>query len=401
LRADIRIARVIARLNVGGPSIQAVLMTEAFRSRGYRSDLLVGTLPEGESGMDHLAREHGVQPICIAQMSRRISYLKDIRALLRLISFFRREKPTIVHTHTAKAGALGRLAALATGVPVRVHTFHGHVFKGYFSKPVTRIFLAIERFLARHTDRIICISESQRRDLVEVYRIASADKIVTIPLGFEVDCFQSINGYRGILRAELGCGSCFLVGWIGRLTDIKAPSRFLKLAARLRDRYPQARFVMIGDGELRPTLEREADEQGLRPVLKFAGWRKDLADIYADLDLVVLTSMNEGTPIVLLEAMAAGKSFVATDVGGVQDLAIGVERPVGDLRIFDNGILTSENDETLANAVEYMINNLPMRTEMGKRGREFVRQRYSSKRLADDLEALYLYLIDAKGAVHR
>ena len=165
---NLTIARVIARLNVGGPAIQAILMTDAFRQKGYRTLLLTGEVPEGEGSMEYLARERNIAPIKIGTLSRRISWHKDLATLWQLIRILRRERPLVLHTHTAKAGTLGRLAALATGVPVRVHTFHGHVFRGYFSPLVTRAFLAVERFLARHTDRIIAISDSQKHELAEV-----------------------------------------------------------------------------------------------------------------------------------------------------------------------------------------------------------------------------------------
>src|ERR1700733_14860706 len=179
---EVKIARVIARLNVGGPATQAILMTEAFQKKGYRTLLLAGEVSRGEGSMESVARERGLPLIKINTMSRTVSARADFNSLWRLIRLFRRERPMIVHTHTAKAGTLGRLAAMVTGVPVRVHTFHGHVFDGYFRPSWTRVFLAIERFLGQHTDCIIAVSPSQRKELVETYKIASPDKVVTIPL---------------------------------------------------------------------------------------------------------------------------------------------------------------------------------------------------------------------------
>ena len=229
----ITIVRVIARLNVGGPAIQAILLTEAFHRRGYRTLLLAGEVSAGEESMEYLARERQVHAIPIAKLGRRISFLRDLQSLWRLIGIMRRERPTVVHTHTAKAGVLGRLAAMLTGVPVRVHTFHGHVFRGYFSSAVTRFFLITERFFARHTDCIVAISESQRRELIEVYKVAASEKVATIPLGFDLDQFLSIQERESELRQSSSCPETPpLVGWVGRLTSIKAPELFISSAAQ-------------------------------------------------------------------------------------------------------------------------------------------------------------------------
>jgi glycosyltransferase involved in cell wall biosynthesis len=403
---NLTIARVIARLNVGGPAIQAILMTDAFRQKGYRTLLLAGEVPEGEGSMEYLARERNIAPIRIGTLSRRISWHKDLATLWQLIRILRRERPLVLHTHTAKAGTLGRLAALATGVPVRVHTFHGHVFRGYFSPLVTRAFLAVERFLARHTDRIIAISDSQKHELAEVYRIAPAEKISTIPLGFDLGPFLAVTGRDGALRQSLACStSTFLVGWVGRLTAIKDPDLFLSLAHRLiRDsqnlRDSQGlRFALIGDGELRKHCEDQIQAAGLGQVVSLTGWRQKLNRIYADLDLVALTSINEGTPVALLEAMASGKAFVATDVGGVRDLMAGAPQQQDGFAVFENGILVPRDSVMLARAVTYLMDRPELRQAMGRAGRSFVSAGFSSQRLADDLEALYVSLARSKGAL--
>jgi glycosyltransferase involved in cell wall biosynthesis len=398
--ADITIARVIARLNIGGPAIQAILMTEAFLRKGYRSLLLTGEVPSGEGSMEYLARDRGVVPISISTMSRRISWYDDLTALWELVRIFYREKPVVVHTHTAKAGTLGRLAAMAAGVPVRIHTFHGHVFRGYFSPFVTRLFLGVERFLARHTDCVIAISQSQKRELVDVYRIAPAEKVSVIPLGIDLGPFLGVEGRNGMLRTSLGCDAeTFLVGWVGRLTPIKDPDLFLACARHLVDGSGTIRFALIGDGELREQCETKAAEPELRLTVSLTGWRQHLERIYADLDVVVLSSINEGTPVSLLEVMASGRPFVSTDVGGVRDLMIGPSKRQGEFEVFDNGILVPRNPEVMADAVAYLMENPGMRCAMGQAGRRFVRSRFSSERLADDLEFLYLSLAHSKRKV--
>jgi glycosyltransferase involved in cell wall biosynthesis len=391
------IARLIARLNVGGPSTQAILMTEAFQKKGYRALLLTGEVPAGEGSMEYLAHERGVRPIKITQLSRKLSSAADLQSFWRLVRLFRRERPLILHTHTAKAGTLGRLAAMVTGVPVRVHTFHGHVFSGYFSPGLTRIFLAIERFLGRHTDCIIAISGSQRQELVEIYKIAPPDKVVTIPLGFDLDRFLRVNGHEGSLRAAAGCSrEAALVGWIGRMTAIKAPALFLESAARIRAALPSVQFVMVGDGELRPDCEARIRQAGLDGKVVLAGWKRDLSPVYADLDLLLLTSINEGTPLALLEAMASGRPFIATDVGGVRDLMTGAARREQGWDRFDNGILVPRDSIRIAEAAQYLLLRPELRQDMGRAGREFVRNHYSCGRLAADLERLYVQLARKK-----
>jgi glycosyltransferase involved in cell wall biosynthesis len=393
----ITIARLIARLNVGGPATQAILMTEAFRKKGYRALLLTGEIPPGEGSMEYLAYERDVQPIKISKLSRKISAAADLKSFWRLIRLLRRERPTILHTHTAKAGTLGRLAAIATGVPVRVHTFHGHVFSGYFSPALTRIFLAIERFLGRHTDCIIAISQSQRKELVETYRIAPPEKVVTIPLGFDLDRFLRINGHGGSIRAAAGCSrESALVGWIGRMTAIKAPALFLESAIQIREALPSVQFVMVGDGELREDCEARIRQADLHGKVVLAGWKRDLSPVYADLDLLLLTSTSEGTPLALLEAMASGRPFIATDVGGVRDLMIGTGRREEGWERFDNGMLVPRDSRRISEAAQYLLLRPDLRREMGRCGREFVRNRYSCNRLADDLEHLYIQLARKK-----
>ncbi len=401
-RSNITIARVIARLNIGGPAIQAILMTEAFRQKGYRSLLLTGEVASGEGSMEYLAREREVEPIKIASMSRRISSYHDLTTFWKLVRIFYREKPVVVHTHTAKAGALGRLAAICSGVPIRVHTFHGHVFRGYFSPFVSRIFLNVERLLARHTDCIIAISESQKRELVEVYKIAPVEKVSVIPLGIDLDSFLKVRGRDGALRSSLQCSAeTSLVGWVGRLTPIKDPDLFLASARCLVHNGGSRRFVLgfvlVGDGELRPPCETQAAEAGFGGAVHVAGWRQKLDRVYADLDIVVSSSINEGTPVSLLEAMASARAFVSTDVGGVRDIMVGTAKRQGELEIFENGILVPRDAEVLADAITYLIENPRIRRAMGQVGRSFVRTRFSSQRLADDLESLYLSLARSKG----
>jgi len=395
--SDFTIARVIARLNIGGPAIQAILMTDEFRRRGYRTLLLTGEVPPGEGSMDYLARNRDVVPIKVGTLSREISWSKYLITLWQLVKIFRRERPLVVHTHTAKAGTVGRLAAILTRVPVRVHTFHGHVFSGYFSPLVTRAFLTIERFLARHTDRVIAISESQRHELVDVYSVAPAHKVTVIPLGFDLSPFLSVRGRSGEFRQSHGLErENPLVGWVGRVTAIKDPDLFVGAAADLVAENPDLRFIIVGDGELTPKCKSRVAVEHMQSAFTFAGWQQDLPRVYADLDMLVLTSINEGTPVSLLEAMASATPFIATDVGGVRDLMVGDPEKRDGFEIFNNGILIPRDRDVLASAVSYLVKRPELRLAMGEAGRSFVQARFSSNRLADDLESLYLSLAHFK-----
>lgn len=395
----LKIARVIARLNVGGPAVQAILMTKAFQSRGAEAWLFAGEVPPDEQSAEYLATENGVTVVRIGGLSRRISWFRDLRSLITLVNLFRRYRPDVVHTHTAKAGALGRIAAVLAGVPVRVHTFHGHVFDGYFSASVTRAIVIIERFLARFTDRIIAISDSQKDDLVCKYRIAPAHKISCIPLGFDIDRYLALPANtHGEFRHELGWAKeHFLVAWIGRLTEIKNPLGFVDVAKIVSGRYPHVRFVIVGDGYLRPDVEKAIREQGLSERVLLYGVCRDPRQVYADIDLLALTSRNEGTPLAMLEAMASGRPVVAPDVGGVRDLMVGCGVSCESGLRFENGTLTTLDPRRLAEAISFYATSPSAVARSGSAARDWVRTRYSYLRLTDDLEKLYVEIALQKG----
>ena len=378
-----KIIRVIARLNIGGPAIHAVLLSSEFNKRGYDDILVCGKVSDFEGDMMYFARDNGVAPIIIPELSREIAPLKDLKAFLALFSIMRRERPDIVHTHTAKAGTLGRLAALCAGVPIRVHTFHGHIFDGYFNPFKARAFLYVERFLASFTDRIITVSERVRCEIVNKLKVVKGSKCVVIPLGFELEKFLGCEGSRGALRKELGVGSdTLLVGIVGRLVPVKNHTMFLNVAKKVLMRGPnvKVRFVIIGDGECAGELKALTRLLGLDEHVMFTGWKQDLAAVYADLDIVALTSLNEGTPVSIIEAMASGKSVIATDVGGVADLITDGK----------NGFLVKSDDaESFSNKLADLLADKDKRSRFGSSGREEVRVKYSKERLLNDLESLY------------
>ncbi|MDD5680537.1 MAG: glycosyltransferase family 4 protein [Candidatus Omnitrophica bacterium] len=378
-----KVLRIIARLNVGGPAIHTILLTQALNNDRFESILATGRVGAGEKEMDYLARAKGVAPLIIPELERSINPVKDLLALLKICSIIRREKPDIVHTHTAKAGALGRAAAIMAGVPVRIHTFHGNIFEGYFNGFSAWAFLSIERFLAFFSRYIVVVSETQKEEIVKKYKIAGPEKVKVVPLGLELGVFSSVGQRKGKLRAELGVGSdCVLIGIIGRLVPVKNHRMFLDACKKLFDMAPgrDIKCVVIGDGEEKGRIREYAEGSGIGDRIAFIGWKEDMADVYADLDIVALTSLNEGTPVALIEALASGKPVVSTDVGGVRDV---VEDGI-------NGRLAASGDvQGFARHLFELAQDPAKRDEFGKNGRRKVLQKYSKERLVKDIEALY------------
>ncbi len=398
-----RVVRIIDRLNVGGPAKHVVWLTAGLAPRTHRTVLVTGHIAPGEGDMGWFADRHGVEPVVVPGMSRAIAP-RDAVVALRILRLLLHHRPRIVHTHKAKAGTVGRVATLAyrwltpTALRLRprdcriVHTYHGHIFHSYHGPLATRLFIAIERILARFaTDVIVTLSESQRRDIVERYRIAPADKVRVVPLGIDLD---ELDGRPTGLRDALEVPpDGTLIGTVGRLCDVKDQATFLEAAACLRRDTPTARFVVVGDGERRRPLEELARRLELRGVLTFLGFRDDVPRLYPDLDVVALTSLNEGTPVTLLEAMGSRRAVVATDVGGVADI-MGRRRGVEDgVAVWDHGLTVPSRDPVaFARALRLLIERPALRHEMGARGRTFVESRMSTARLVSDVEKLYRHL---------
>lgn len=383
----IRVLRIIARLNVGGPALHATVLTERLDSRRYDSLLIAGTEEPAEGNYLRLHGKELGHLIPLPALGREIRGWRDGAALLALVRLMRRVRPHVVHTHTAKAGTLGRLAAYLTGVPVVLHTYHGHVFQGYFSPARSRVFLAIERALARRTDRLLTVSETVRQELLGL-GIGRPERFTVLPLGLDLDRFVTCETLAGQLRAELGVGVATpLVGIVARLVPIKAHEVLFEAAATLAAELPEARVLVVGDGERRAELEALADRLGLAGRLRFLGWRRDLDRIYADLDLVALTSRNEGSPVSLIEAMAAGRAVVATRVGGVPDI---VEDGV-------TGCLVASGDARgLAEAIGALLRDPERRQAFGRAGRKRVYPAFGVDRLVADVDRLYTALLREK-----
>ena len=380
----IRVMRVIARLNIGGPALHATMLTERLDPSRYDSLLVTGTEEPGEGNYLELQGKSLDRLLLLPVLGREIRGWHDLIALARLIVLMRQGRPHIVHTHTAKAGALARLAAYLTGVPVILHTYHGHVFHGYFSPATTRVFVFIERWMARCSDRLLTVSETVRADLLRL-GVGRSDQFLVVPLGLDLDRFLHSEEVRGQFRAELGLAEDVpLVGIVARLVSIKAHEVLLQAAAELVRLVPQAHFVVVGDGKRRAELGELTDRLGLTGRVHFLGWRQDLERIYADLDLVALTSRNEGSPVSLIEAMAAARPVVATRVGGVPDL---VEDGV-------TGILVPPGDAgALTSAMHALLGDRERRRRLGAAGRQRVAAAFTTERLLEDMDRVYTRLL--------
>jgi glycosyltransferase involved in cell wall biosynthesis len=372
----IDVVRVITRLNIGGPARQALLLPRPLSERGVSMHLVWGSSSRREGSFP----VGGVSNTFVPALRREIDPPADQRAYRAISALLASRRPRIVHTHMAKAGAIGRLAARRRGIPA-VHTFHGHVLEGYFSEPVNRAIVLAERGLARITDALVVVSPAVRDELLAL-GIGTPSKWHVIPLGLDLEPLRTSKVRRPAARAALGIPDVGpVVGIVGRLVPIKEHATFFRAAEIVARDHPSATFVVAGDGEDRARLEPVA-RRLLGERVVFLGWVLDLRVLYAALDVVVLTSRNEGTPVALIEAMAANRPIVATSVGGVADV-------VKDGR---TGLLARPGDASaVAAAIRRIINEPTLARALARRGRERS-ARYGVERLADDLSALYASL---------
>lgn len=404
-----KIVRIIARLNVGGPARHVVWLTKKLQNDEFESVLIAGTVPDGEEDMGYFATKHGVEPIYIPELSRELSP-KDIISLYKIYRELRRQKPDIIHTHTAKAGTVGRIAAflyrwmtLRTLIgkprPVKViHTFHGHVFHSYYGKLKTRFFILIERILALvATKKIVVITQQQFREIHNVFGVGSAGQFEIIPLGIELNEL-SVASSRSILRNEIDAGvDDIVVGFVGRLTEIKDVPLLLNAIALYNNsaepQKPKLKVVIVGDGNVREELEDLSVNLGLNGVVNFLGNRGNIGELLAGMDIVALTSKNEGTPLSLIEGMAAGKPVISTVVGGVIDLLGNRSEEFDGFAVCERGIsVDNAAPESFSRGLIYLAKNEKLRQDIAASGRDFVQKKYSVDRLVKDLSALYISL---------
>lgn len=377
----IKILWIITRLNVGGPAIQAINLTRELNNEEFETALVHGVVCKGEldiTGFRGMDVEHR---ILLPELGRELHPVKDIGTVIKLIGIIRRERPDIIHTHTAKAGAVGRFAGAVCRVPVIIHTYHGHVFHGYFSPFKTALFKMIEKFLAAFTTKIITISPCEKNDIQRILRI-DPEKIAVILLGFNLDKFVHCGEkYSGEFRKAIGAApGAKIISIVGRITAIKNHKLFLETAKLLIEKRDDLFFAVVGGGELLEECERTTEQLGIAEKVVFAGWWEEVEKVYADTDVTVLTSINEGTPTCLIESLSAGVPVVATNVGGVADV----------VRNGETGFLVPPGDSSaLASRILELIDNPPLREKMGRAGKDDMLKRYSEKRLVDDIVSMY------------
>ncbi|CAN5517634.1 glycosyltransferase family 4 protein [soil metagenome] len=395
-----RVLRIINRLNLGGPTYNAANLT-AHLAPEFETVLMAGMKDDSEESSEFILEKAGIQPVYISNMKREIDVWNDREAYRQIVKFIRDFKPDIVHTHAAKAGTLGRIAAWRNKVPIVVHTFHGHVFHSYFSPTKTRVFLEIERMLAKISTGIIAISDDQKNDLGNIYKVCAPDKIKVIPLGFELERFSEAKlEKRKAFRAQYHLEEDTLaIGIIGRLVPVKNHALFIQAWKNVHASYPgKSHAFIIGDGEERQHLEALCTSAGINfetpekehpsAELTFTSWIHDIDRAMAGLDIIALTSFNEGTPVSLIEAQASGKAIVTTQVGGIGNAVIpgttALLSPSGDVNAFSKNLSA-------------LMNNPELRGKMQESGPSFAVKKFGYERLIKDMREYYLDLLKIKG----
>jgi glycosyltransferase involved in cell wall biosynthesis len=378
------ILRVITRLGAGRLPIHVITTTREMAMAGFRTVLVTGSIASQDSDMSYLL-DSGDPIIRIPEMSRDIRVLGDMRALWKLYRLMRELRPDIVHTHTAKAGLLGRLAAKAAGVPAVVHTFHGNVLSGYFSAPVNACVRLAERALARITDGICVLSSQQAEEIVNRYRVAGREKIRIVPLGMDLRPFGKIA------PADPAEGT-LTVGWMGRFVSIKDVPLLVAAAEHALRRNNRIRFVIAGDGPDRHLIE--AAEKQLGPAFRWVGWRKDVQSVLAECDVLLQTSRNEGTPVALIQGMSAGRPFVSTAAGGVADMVQSpAVRTAPGARWFGNAVLTDPSADVIAGVLAELAAHPDLVRRMGRTAQTYAASQYTVDSLVSRLEGLYRSLL--------
>jgi glycosyltransferase involved in cell wall biosynthesis len=405
-----RVLRIINRFNLGGPTHNVAYLSR-FLAPEFETLLVGGKWGENEEGSQHILDDLGLKPVFLPEMQREVAPWRDRAAYRRIKQIIQDFKPDIVHTHAAKAGAVGRMAAADLGVPVIVHTFHGHVFHSYFGKVRTHLYKSIERFLARRSSAIVAISERQKQELVEEHRICSAEKVTVIPLGFDLNRFQTDQDVkRKLFRNVYGIEDDEIaIGIVGRLVPVKNHDLFLDAINHVSQRSgKRVRAFIVGDGEERDRLEQRTSALGMsmakgpyfnghgfghgvngKPVvpkatITFTSWIKEIDIVNAGVDVVALTSLNEGTPVSLIEAQASNRPVVSTQVGGIENVVVPGRTAL---------LSASDDPRALGENLLRMVEDDELRTNMSRAGWQHVRAKYHYSRLVDDTAALYRSLL--------
>lgn len=384
----IKVISVVTRVAMDSAGKQAILITDNLDKDIYETILVTGSCEKNETDMSRWISERDIHHIHVPEMKREIRPLKDLIAFWKLFCLFVKERPDIVHTRTAKSGTIGRIAAKLAGVPVIIHTFDGHIFNGYFGKVKTFIFLTIERILARLTNRIIAISNCQKKDLMRFLKITNPDKIRVIHIGFDFDEFKPPT--NGALRKELNLtDDDLLVGFVGRLAPIKRVDRLINAYEEVTKEVKKGKLVIVGDGVLLDEMKEMVKAKNLEKQIFFLGVREDLETVYSGIDVMAMSSDNEGTPAVLIEALKYGKPVASTNVGGIPDVVTNGE----------SGMLVTANGHGgLAQAMITMLKDEKMRVKMGKYGCKEVCSKFSLQNLISKLNSLYMSELRLKPA---
>lgn len=392
-----KVLRIINRLNLGGPTYNAAYLTK-YLGGNYETLLVSGMKDEAEASSEFIVSSLGIKPVYIPEMYRELHPFRDFKSYYKLRKLIDEFKPDIVHTHAAKAGAVGRLAAIHSGVKVIVHTFHGHVFHSYFNPVKTRMFLEIERYLAKRTTKIIALSEAQKMELTDIFRVAPHSSFEILPLGFDLHKFEeNKEEKRRQFRQQYNIADDEIaIGIVGRLVPIKNHNLFLEAIKIVHDKTSQKiRAFIIGDGESRVAIEQKAQELGLKVnsntndngTVTFTSWIKEIDVSNAGLDIIALTSNNEGTPVSLIEAQASCKPIVSTNVGGIENIVLPGQ----------TALLSAKGDSAgLAANLLTLVENKELREQMSVHGNLFVKDKFSYTRLCLDMENLYNRLLQIK-----
>ncbi len=392
-----KVLRILNRFNLGGPIYNAAYLTR-YLSPDFETLLIGGLKEDAEADAAYVVRNMGVEPIIIPEMRRVVRPVDDIMAYRRILNIIEDFKPDIVHTHAAKAGTIGRIAAIRKKVKVIVHTFHGHVFHSYFNPLKTRVFINIEQQLAGRTSGIIALSHKQKQELSETYRIARPEKFTVIPLGFELSRFrENREAKRTEFRAQYNLDEDEIaVGIIGRLTRVKNHRLFLKAVKQVRaESSKKIRAFIIGDGELKQDLIKlcrdinmdytfSSDGSAPGAAVTFTSWIDQIDGVYPGMDIIAMTSLNEGTPVSLIEAQAAGIPIITTNVGGIEDIVVPNK----------TALLSRNNDMAdFSEKLLHLAENRALRDKMALKGWEQVKQKFHYTRLASDMKKLYTALL--------
>jgi glycosyltransferase involved in cell wall biosynthesis len=392
-----KVLRIINRFNLGGPTYNASYLTK-YMAPEFETLLVGGRKDETEENSEYIVRSLGIEPVIIPEMRRSLNPYYDVIALQKIKKIIRKFKPDIVHTHASKAGALGRRAANELNVPVVIHTFHGHVFDAYFSGVKSSFYQYIERKLAEKSSKIIALSENQRYDLVIRYKICPNEKVEIIPLGFDLSRFQENliekrQSFRKLYKID---DDEIAIGIIGRIVPVKNHDLFVEAIDYIKKRSSKKiRAFIVGDGEDRLKIEEKARTLGIdfidstkvkeKATITFTSWLKDVDFVNAGMDIITLTSLNEGTPVSLIEAQAANKPIVTTKVGGIQNIVIQ-----------DKTALLSDiyNKNDYYENLLKMVEDDNLRNSFSGEGWNFVREKFHYTRLVNDMKNLYYNLLN-------